>query len=94
MSLLLADMTVEGPDGQYYVVLDVTQLEVEGGAVTASDPQQVRQVVLQNEPGLDTPGVSFIASSLQFFRYISSDIEMAVLFDLYCLLYLLIFKAR
>ena len=67
MSLLLADMTVEGPDGQYYVVLDVTQLEVEGGAVTASDPQQVRQVVLQNEPGLDTPGVSVYFKLLAVF---------------------------
>ena len=58
MSLLLADMTVEGPDGQYYVVLDVTQLEVEGGAVTSTSDPQVRQVVLQNEPGLEEPGVS------------------------------------
>ena len=37
-------MTVEGPDGQYYVVLDVTQLEVQ-----AQDDVRSVQVVQDNQ---------------------------------------------
>jgi len=56
-------MTVEGPDGQFYVVLDVTPLDVQGEDDDA-DPNQVgtevstsvRQVVLQEQEILGDPG--------------------------------------
>ena len=53
-------MTVEGPDGQYYVVLDVTQLEVQAQddvrSVQVVQDNQVQQVLIQETQILSDSG--------------------------------------
>ena len=59
-------MTVEGPDGQFYVVLDVSHLDVQGGDV---DQVMLRdQHILPDQTEVYSGG-SFFYKKIELFFY-------------------------